>query len=119
MSRITLFAFSIRSVCLVTSALLALGSSAVTIPNTPLVTQISAKPMVMLVAGKDHKMFYEAYNDAGDVDGDGKVDVRFKPTIVYYGLFDSGLCYTHNDKGDNDGLFTPAAATTTGKCSSK
>jgi type IV pilus assembly protein PilY1 len=119
MSRNILFAFSIRSVCLVASALLALGSSAVTIPNTPLVTQISAKPMVMLVAGKDHKMFYEAYNDAGDVDGDGKVDVRFKPTIVYYGLFDSGLCYTHNDKGDNDGLFTPAAATTTGKCSSK
>ena len=113
------FKFSMKSVCLVASALLALASSAVTIPNTPLVTQISAKPMVMLVAGKDHKMFNEAYNDAGDVDGDGKIDIRFKPTIVYYGLFDSGLCYTHNDKGDNTGLFKPASTTTTGKCPGK
>ena len=43
--------------------------------------------MVMLVAGKDHKLFYEAYNDAGDIDGDGSIDIRFKPTITYYGLF--------------------------------
>lgn len=113
------FAFSFKSMALGVSALLALASSAVTIPDTPLVTQITAKPMVMLVAGKDHKMFYEAYNDAGDVDGDGKIDLHFNPSIPYYGLFDSGLCYEHNDKGDNTGLFTPDSTTATGKCSGK
>ena len=97
------FSLSVKSVALTLAAFAALVSSAVTIPNTPLVTQVTAKPMVMLVAGKDHKLFYEAYNDAGDIDGDGSIDIRFKPTITYYGLFDSKVCYTHNDKGDNTG----------------
>jgi type IV pilus assembly protein PilY1 len=102
------FHLSFRSAALAASALAALTSSAVTIPNTPLVTQISAKPMVMLVAGKDHKLFYEAYNDTADIDGDGYVDYKFKPKITYYGLFDSSLCYTDNGSGKgNDGLFTP------------
>ena len=65
------FSLSVKSVALTLAAFAALVSSAVTIPNTPLVTQVTAKPMVMLVAGKDHKLFYEAYNDAGDIDGDG------------------------------------------------
>jgi Tfp pilus tip-associated adhesin PilY1 len=113
------FSFSVKSVALTTAALAALASSAVTIHNTPLVTQISAKPMVMLVAGKDHKMFYEAYNDASDIDGDGTLDIRFKPSITYYGLFDSTLCYTHNDKSDNTGLYTPSSTTVSGKCTGK
>jgi type IV pilus assembly protein PilY1 len=78
----------------------------------PLGVTTSAKPMVLLVAGKDHKLFYEAYNDASDVNGDGILDVRFNPSITYYGLFDSGLCYTYSSY-----LFSPASTTTTGKCS--
>lgn len=93
-----------------------IGVGAVTIPKTPLLTQVTAKPMVMLIAGKDHKLFYESYNDAADIDGDGAIDIRFKPTITYYGLFDSSLCYKHNNKADNTGLFEPTATTTTGKC---
>ncbi|MDT8991410.1 PilC/PilY family type IV pilus protein [Curvibacter sp. APW13] len=84
--------------------------SQVTIPNVPLVTQITAKPMVMLTVGKDHRMFYEAYNDASDIDGDGAIDIRFKPKITYLGNFDSTICYEHNGKSDKDGLFTPSAA---------
>jgi type IV pilus assembly protein PilY1 len=53
----------------------------------------------MLVAGKDHKLFYEAYNDTSDLDGDGNYDIRFNPRIEYYGLFDSKLCY--KGKGKN------------------
>ena len=71
----------VKSVALTAATFAALASSAVTIPNTPLVTQITAKPMVMLVAGRDHKLFYEAYNDASDIDGDGTLDIRFKPSI--------------------------------------
>ena len=114
------FHLSVKSVALTTTALAALASSAVTIPNTPLVTQVSAKPMVMLIAGKDHKLFYEAYNDASDIDGDGTLDVRFKPAITYYGLFDSNVCYLHNGASDNTGLFTPStAAGALNKCPGK
>ena len=114
------FSLSVKSIALTLAAFAALVSSAVTIPNTPLVTQVTAKPMVMLVAGKDHKLFYEAYNDAGDIDGDGSIDIRFKPSITYYGLFDPKVCYKHNDKSDNTGLFTPdSAAGTLNTCSGK
>lgn len=99
----------------------ALSQADVSIPNTPLVTQIITPPMVMLVASKDHKLFVEAYNDASDLDGDGKLDRYFKPSITYYGLFDPAVCYSDNGSGKgNSGLFTPAAAAgTLGKCSTK
>ena len=79
-----------------------------TIPNTPLSVRQNAKPLVMLVASKEHRLFYEAYNDASDIDGDGALDIRFKPSITYLGLFNPNLCYDHNSKSDNTGLFTPA-----------
>ncbi|MFO1262008.1 MAG: PilC/PilY family type IV pilus protein [Rhodoferax sp.] len=116
------FISSFKSLAFAASALAAVGSSAVVIPNTPLVTQQSAKPLVMLTVGKDHKMYYPSYNDASDLDGDGTIDVGFKPNnpnIVYYGLFDPKLCYTHNGKSDNTGLFTPDSTTSTGKCPGK
>ena len=114
------FRLSIKSAALTTAVFTAMTSSAVTIPNTPLVTQINAKPMVMLIAGKDHKLFYEAYNDTADIDGDGSIDIRFKPAITYYGLFDSNVCYSHNGNSDNNGVFTPeSVAGTLNTCSGK
>lgn len=73
-----------------------LAVNAVTWPNVPLGSTTGAIPMTMLVAGKDHKLFYEAYNDASDIDGDGTLDLRFKPSIKYYGLFDTDLCYDYS-----------------------
>ncbi|MDO9134770.1 pilus assembly protein [Hydrogenophaga sp.] len=90
------------------SGLVALASHALTIPNVPLSVQQSVSPLIMLVAGKDHRFFYEAYNDASDINGDGVLDIRYKPSITYLGLFSSTLCYTHNEASDNSGLFTPA-----------
>ncbi|MFD0666344.1 pilus assembly protein [Ramlibacter sp. MAHUQ-53] len=81
-----------------------------TIPGVPLASRPAVKPLVMLVAAKDHRLFYEAYNDASDIDGDGVPDTRFKPAITYLGLFDSNTCYSHNGRADNAGLFTPAAS---------
>jgi type IV pilus assembly protein PilY1 len=85
-------------------------AQAVTIPNQPLTVQTPAAPLIMLALGRDHRMFYEAYNDASDIDGDGTLDIRFKPAITYLGLFDSNVCYTHNGSNNNAGLFTPSAA---------
>jgi type IV pilus assembly protein PilY1 len=57
---------------------------------TPPFLTAAAPPLVMLVMGRDHKLYYEAYNDASDLDGDGDLDVGYKPDeIEYYGYFDS------------------------------
>ena len=64
---------------------------------TPPFTSASAPPFVMIVMGRNHKLFYEAYNDASDINGDGKIDLTYKPTkIEYYGYFDSYKCYKYN-----------------------
>jgi type IV pilus assembly protein PilY1 len=108
------FAFATKLALLALSALAALGASAINIPSQPLSIQDSAKPMIMLALGRDHRMFYEAYNDASDIDGDGTLDIRFKPAITYLGLFNSTLCYTHSGPNDDptkiEGLFTPVGA---------
>jgi type IV pilus assembly protein PilY1 len=86
-----------------TSLAVTFAVSAVTWPNVPLGSTTNATPITMLVAGKDHKIFYEAYNDASDIGGapdggpDGKLDVGFNPKIDYYGLFDSALCYKYDE----------------------
>jgi len=107
--------------------------------TTPPLGVIQAgKPLVMLTVGRDHTLFYEAYNDASDIDGNGLLDIRFNPSITYLGLFDSTLCYRYNPgvgsasdlpttvstahresrRNDNAGLFQPvAAAGNLGVCS--
>jgi type IV pilus assembly protein PilY1 len=77
----------------------------------PFVSQ-SVPPLVMLEAGRDHKFYYEAYNDAFDLDEDGKLDRTYKHTIDYYGYFDPYKCYTY---GSNQ--FTPVSVTTDKFCS--
>lgn len=90
--------------------------SALDWPTKPLSATVSAKPLTMLIAGRDHKFFYEAYNDASDIDGDGLLDTRFKPGITYYGLYDSALCYGYSGTG-NTGLFQPlGTADSLGRC---
>jgi type IV pilus assembly protein PilY1 len=64
----------------------------------------------MIVMGRSHKLYYEAYNDASDLDGDGDLDVGYKPDeIDYYGYFDSFKCYTY-DSGN--GRFNPTSLST-------
>src|SRR5689334_15976210 len=74
----------------------------------PFITQ-TAPPMVMLAMSKDHRMFFKAYTDVVDLDGDGTIDNTYKDTIDYYGYFDSNKCYSYVP-ANND--FEPAAAAT-------
>ncbi len=105
---------TVQLLLLGTSVAFTLAVNAVTWPNVPLGSTTSATPMTMLVAGKDHKFFYEAYNDASDIGGgangepDGKLDIRFDPKITYYGLFASELCYEYDD-GASEEMFKPRA----------
>lgn len=86
----------------------------------PLGVVQAGKPMVMLTMARDHTLFYEAYNDASDIDGDGLLDIRFKPSITYLGLFDSRLCYKYSGDAtvtSTNGLFSPAyTADELGRC---
>ncbi len=65
-------------------------ASTLDISQIPLMIGSSSTPLVMLVMGRDHKLYYEAYNDASDLNGDGVLDITYKPDkIEYFGLFDS------------------------------
>lgn len=75
----------------------------------PLFLNNSVPPLNMLVVGRDHKLFFPAYNDASDLDGDGSIDIHYKPSIDYLGYFDSYKCYTY-DSGN--GYFSPSGTTT-------
>jgi type IV pilus assembly protein PilY1 len=81
----------------------------------PLSLGASAPPLMMLVMQRDHKLYYEAYNDATDLDGDGIQDIGFKPSMTYLGYFDSNLCYTYSSSNTR---FEPTAKATNMKCSS-
>ena len=58
-------------------------------------------PSVMLVLGREHNLFAEAYDDASDIDGDGYLDTMYDPSITYEGIFDPTICYTYNNNRDN------------------
>ena len=93
------------------------------ISDAPLFLNGTVAPLNMLVMGRDHKLYYEAYNDHTDLDADGTLDVGYDGylqnpdgtfKINYYGYFDSFKCYTY-DSGNN--RFNPASVTANKKCS--
>lgn len=75
----------------------------------------SAPPLVMLILSRDHRLYYEAYNDASDLDSDGTLDTTYKPDeIDYYGYFDSHKCY---DYDSSQSRFNPISVTANKQCS--
>jgi len=68
----------------------------------------SVPPLVLLVMGRNHKLYYEAYNDAADLNGDGELDVGYNPDIDYYGYFDSYKIYKYDE---TNGRFYPTGIT--------
>jgi type IV pilus assembly protein PilY1 len=72
-------------------------------------------PLVMLVMERDHRLYYEAYNDASDLDVDGKLDVGYKHSIDYYGYFDPYKCYVYQGSGAN-AKFVPSYTTSDKYC---
>ncbi len=52
----------------------------------------------MLTMSRDHKLYYEAYNDYSDLNEDGSLDIGYKPAAIdYYGYFDSYNCYSYSN----------------------
>ena len=75
----------------------------------------SATPMVMLAMSNDHQLFYKAYTDFDDLDGDGFADTTYKNALEYVGYFDSYKCYVYNTTTN---IFEPVAVTQTKYCNS-
>ncbi|MBN8728492.1 MAG: hypothetical protein J0H15_12425 [Xanthomonadales bacterium] len=98
-------------------AAMAQAGGGIDVSQQPLFTMSGQPPLNMLVMGKDHKIYYEAYNDASDLDGDGALDIGYKPdSITYYGYFNSNACYEW-DAGEN--RFKPTGPATSKQCSGK
>lgn len=91
----------------------AVGADYVAVP--PFISS-GAPPLVMLVMGRDHKLYYEAYNDASDLNEDGILDIRYTPSIDYYGYFDSYKCYVYDDSLSSP-RFNPVSETGDKTCS--
>jgi len=107
--------FLLGSLLLGFAAMLPLSTAraVVDISNLPLFLGGNGVPLSMLVMGRDHKLYYEAYNDASDVNQDGDIDVGYKPNLTqngkaldYYGYFDSYKCYSYSS-----GVFQPITMT--------
>lgn len=73
----------------------------------------SATPMVMLAMSNDHQLFYKAYTDFDDLDGDGFADTTYNHSIEYVGYFDSYKCYYYDSSTK---IFTPTAVTADKYC---
>lgn len=64
-----------------------------------------AAPLVMLNLSRDHQLFYKAYNDFSDIDGDQVLDTTYKNDPIrhpYAGYFDPTKCYAYESQ-----VFTP------------
>ena len=100
--------------------LVSLQANAVNLtPLPPYLTETKGAPMVMLNMSKDHQLFFKAYNEFSDLDGDGIIETQYKHSYKYYGYFDNQRCYNYNTtnnryvpvgKVDVDGYCTNATA---------
>ena len=97
------------------SALTATMSDYCVLP--PFIAQ-SVPPLVMFDVSRDHKLYYQAYNDGVDLDGDGRIDNTYDHSIEYYGYFNPYKCYTHTGGYSSNDYFTPAATNSDRFCAS-
>ncbi len=64
-------------------------------------------PLVMLGLSVDNQLFFKAYTDYADIDGDGRLDTTYDDTFNYYGYFNSNWCYSYSS---TNGRFEPESA---------
>jgi type IV pilus assembly protein PilY1 len=104
----------LRIALLLTVAVAAASTHAVNLtPLPPYLSEIKGAPMVMLNLSRDHQLFYKAYNEYSDLDGDGVIETQYKHSYKYYGYFDNERCYEYS----SDNRYVPVSkAATDGYC---
>ena len=65
-------------------------------PLPPFLSETKGTPLVMLNMSRDHQLFYKAYNEYTDLNGDGTVETQYRHSYKYYGYFDNQRCYTYD-----------------------
>jgi len=98
---------------LMISCLLSPSLVAAPVAQTPLFLTQGVEPQVMLSMSNDHQLFFEAYPDYLDLDGDGSPNTTYSHNNDYYGYFDSYKCY---DYSTAKGYFEPKANTDNKYC---
>ncbi|UTF61752.1 pilus assembly protein [Gilvimarinus sp. DA14] len=105
-----------RWIAAAVTAVLTLGSvhsvQAINLAQSPLFLARPVTPIVMLNMSNDHQLFFKAYDDYSDLDGDGYADTTYKNDYEYYGYFDSNKCYRHDGN-----VFRPAGRSSNHYCS--
>ncbi|MDR1487049.1 MAG: hypothetical protein LBT62_03500, partial [Deltaproteobacteria bacterium] len=64
--------------------------------SEPFLRFIPSIPQVMMIVERDWKIYYPAYNNLSDLNGDGSIDIGFNPSITYVGYYDINSCYSHD-----------------------
>lgn len=77
------------------------------------IVEQGVKPRVVINASQDHQLYFKAYSDYSDLDGDGAADTTYKHSINYYGYFDSYKCYSYSAASKR---FEPKSFTTDKYC---
>ena len=66
-------------------------------PHTlPMVGTTVGTPLVMINLSKDHQLFYRAYTEFSDLDGNGTLEKTYQHRWVYVGYFDAFRCYAYS-----------------------
>jgi type IV pilus assembly protein PilY1 len=73
-------------------------------PLPPYLAETKGTPMIMINLSKDHQLFYKAYNEYSDLDGDGELETQYKHSYRYYGYFDNQRCYVYDTTNE---LYVP------------
>ena len=72
----------------------------------PSTSSIRSRPRILFAMSNDHALYYKAYTDWNDLDGNGTTDTTYLPTFSYYGYFDPAKCYAYES-----GRFVPKGVT--------
>ncbi|MDO3384880.1 PilC/PilY family type IV pilus protein [Gilvimarinus sp. SDUM040013] len=88
------------------------SSAEIDLAQMPLFLAEPVRPIVMLNMSNDHQLYFKAYDDYSDLDGDGLVDTTYKNSYDYYGYFDSEKCYKHDGA-----MFKVSSSASNHKCS--
>lgn len=97
---------------LVVSVSVPMAQTGINIATTPLFLTASVPPLVMLSLSNDHQLYFAAYPDYADLDGNGLAERTYNHAIDYYGYFDSYKCYTYSAS-----RFQPSSITADKYCS--
>lgn len=103
------------------STLVLLGSSTnaahSAMSQAPMTVQQPAAPLVMLSVGRDERLYYPVYNNYSDIDGDGTIDIDYKPGVIsYFGLFDANKCYSYSGTNSQFEPLKPVVNAVTKTC---